>query len=392
MSKILAPFFTIVRREIDWMRSKWIYWFLTIVGPLLGFGLIIGIFSQGVTRELGISVVDLDHSKTSRQVIRMIDATSIAQVAQECDDVNEADNLMLDGKTNAIVVIPKDFEKNVLKSASPEVLIYLNNANILKGGLLKSGIYKAVSTFSAGIKIQVAMKKGAGMQQAVNESVPINLDTHILFNPYTNYFYFLATVLMPVILIVFTLLSSIYSLGYELKNATSMAALQKANNSVIVLVIGKLMPYTILYFIQALVFNYLIFKVMGMPMTGNYSVLLLSELLLIIAYQFLGVFLMGILGNLRLAVSLGSAYSMMALTFSGLTFPEFGMPLLAQIFSQLFPLSYWLKIFVGQTLRHDPVSVSMVNMSYLIVFIGMGLISLFWLKQKYYNEKYWGKI
>jgi len=392
MSKILAPFFTIVRREIDWMRSKWIYWFLTIVGPLLGFGLIIGIFSQGVTRELGISVVDLDHSKTSRQVIRMIDATSIAQVAQECDDVNEADNLMLDGKTNAIVVIPKDFEKNVLKSASPEVLIYLNNANILKGGLLKSGIYKAVSTFSAGIKIQVAMKKGAGVQQAVNESVPINLDTHILFNPYTNYFYFLATVLMPVILIVFTLLSSIYTLGYELKNATSMAALQKANNSVIVLVIGKLMPYTILYFIQALVFNYLIFKVMGMPMTGNYSVLLLSELLLIIAYQFLGVFLMGILGNLRLAVSLGSAYSMMALTFSGLTFPEFGMPLLAQIFSQLFPLSYWLKIFVGQTLRHDPVSVSMVNMSYLIVFIGMGLISLFWLKQKYYNEKYWGKI
>lgn len=391
MSKILAPFFTIVRREIDWMRTKWIYWFLTIVGPLLGFGLIIGIFSQGVTRELGISVVDLDHSKTSRQVIRMIDATSIAHVTEECDDVNEADNLMLDGKTNAIVVIPNDFEKDVFKSASPEVLIYLNNANILKGGLLKSGIYKAVSTFSAGIKIQIAMKKGAGMQQAVNESIPITLDAHILFNPYTNYFYFLATVLMPVILIVFTLLSSIYTLGYELKNSTSQAALQKANNSVIVLAIGKLMPYTILYFIQALVFNYLIFKVMGMPMTGNYGVLLLSELLLIIAYQFLGVFLMGIFGNLRLAVSLGSAYSMMALTFSGLTFPEFGMPLLAQIFSQLFPLSYWLKVFVGQTLRHDPSSVSMMNMLYLFVFIGMGLISLYWLKQKYSNEKYWGK-
>lgn len=392
MSKILAPFFTIVWREIDWMRTRWIYWFLTIVGPLLGFAIVIGIFNQGVVRDLGVSVVDLDQSKTSRQVIRMIDATSIAKVNNDCEDVIGASNLIYEGKTNAIIVIPNNFENDVFKSGSPEVIIYLNNANILKGGLLKSGILKAVSTFSVGVKVQMALKKGSGNQQAINEVVPINLDTHILFNPYTNYFYFLATVLMPVILIIFTLLSSIYSLGYELKNATSLAALQKSNNSIVVLIVGKLMPYTVLYFIQALVFNYLIFDIMEMPMTGSYSVILISEFLLIISYQFLGVFMMGILGNLRLAVSLGSAYSMMALTFSGLTFPEFGMPLAARIFAQLFPLSHWLKVFVGQTLRNDPLAVSLTNMSYLFVFIAMGMVCMFWLKHKFSNERYWSKM
>ena len=82
---------------------------------------------------------------------------------------------------------------------------------------------------------------------------------------------------------------------------------------------------------------------------------------------------------------------MMALTFAGITFPDFGMPLLARIFGQLFPLSYWLRIFTGQTLRADPLAISIENMALLFVFIAMGAVSLYWLKEKYRNEKYWGR-
>jgi ABC-2 type transport system permease protein len=392
MFKSLEPLFTIIRREIDWMRTRWIYWFLTIVGPLLGFILVLGIFNQGVVRDVSVTVVDLDKSAMSRQITRMIDATSIAKVDNECSSLAEAEELMLQGQTNAIIYIGENLEKELLKFSGPEVLIYISNANILKGGLLKSGILKATSTLNAGIKVQVAMKKGANTQQAISEALPIHLDTHVLFNPYTNYFYFLASILMPVILIVFTLLGSIYSLGYELKNATSLAALNKANNSIVVLVVGKLLPYTVLFFIQALIFNYLIFNMMGMPLTGSYAILLLSELLLIIAYQSLAVLIVGAFGNLRLGVSIGSAYSMMALTFSGLTFPEVGMPLAAKVFSHLFPLTYWLKVFLGQTLRNDPLLIALPQLLYLLVFISMGAVSLFWLKQKYSHEKYWSKV
>jgi ABC-2 type transport system permease protein len=391
MFKSLNPVFTIVRREIDWMRTKWVYWFLTVVGPILGFLIVIGIFHNGVVRDLPVSVLDQDQTKTSRQIVRMIDATSIALVNNKIADLESAKDLLYRGKTQAIIVIPVDFEKDLYQNSAPEIMVLINNSNILKGGLLKSGIYKAVSTLSAGIKIQYSMKKGENYEQALTGAMPISLDTHLLFNPFTNYFYFLATALMPVILVVFVLLSSIYSLGYELKSHTSLAALEKAGNSIIVLAVGKLLPYTILFFIQALLFNFLIFNYMGMPMTGSYTILVISEFLLIISYQFMGVFLLSSTGNLRLSVSLGSAYSMMALTFAGLTFPDFGMPLLARVFGHLFPLTYWLKIFTGQTLRADPSSVSMINMLYLFVFIGIGIISLYWLKVKYSNEKYWGK-
>jgi ABC-2 type transport system permease protein len=392
MFKSLNPFFTIVNREIEWMRTKWIYWFLTIIGPLFGFLVIIGIFNQGVVRDLPVSVVDHDQSKTSRQLIRMIDAAAVSQVKDKVQDLAEARELLYRNKTQAIIVIPEEFEHDLLKNDAPEVMVYINNANIIKGGMLKTGIYTAISTFTSGVKVQYAMKKGENQKQALTSAVPIRLDTHVLFNPYTNYFYFLATALMPVILIVFVLLSSIYTLGYELKNHTSEAALEKAGNSITVLAVGKLFPYTVLFFIQALILNYLEFGYMGMPMTGSYTVLLISELLLIISYQFLGVLLIAVSGNLRLSVSLGSAYSMMALTFAGLTFPDIGMPLLARIFGQLFPLSYWLRIYTGQVLRADPLSNSFINMLYMLVFVIIGYISMYWLKEKYRNEKYWGRV
>lgn len=391
MLKSIQPLLTIIKREVKWMRKRWIYWFMTIVGPLLGFALVIGIFHKGVVRELPISIVNFDNSKTSRQVARMIDATPIANIKTSYSDLAEAQNDLDKGETEAIIVFPIDFEKKLFKSENPELVIYINNANIIKGGLLRSGILKAVSTFSSGVKFQISLKKGANTNQAYTEVLPINLDAHILFNPYTNYFYFLATALMSVIIIIFTLLSSIYSIGYELKYSTAKGALSKANNSIIVLVTGKLFPYTLLFFMQTTIANFLIFGIMDMPMSGSYFLLLVSQLLLILAYQFMAVFLVGIFGNMRLAISIGSAYSMMALTFSGLTFPKAGMPVLAKVLSQFFPLTHWIKIFIGQTIRNTPVGVDLQTSTYLLVFIALGIFSMYWLKQKYLNKKYWAK-
>ncbi len=385
------PLLVIFKREIDWMIRHIEYWFLTLLGPLLGFVLILGIFHQGVVRDLHVSLVDNDNTKMSRQLSNMVDATSIADL-ETVASLHDANELMLEGKTNAIIYIEKGFEKNLLKAANSDVVVYLNSSNILKGGLLKAGILKTLATFNAGVKVQVAMKKGLNYTQAVEAFVPIQVNKHVLFNPYTNYFYFLATILMPVILILFTLIGSIYSLGNELKNGTAGAALKKANNSIIVLTVGKLLPYTILFFLQALIFNYFIFAVMDVPVTGSYGLIVISELLLIISYQALAIFLIGIFGNMRLSASLGSAYSMMALTFAGLTFPDFGMPVIAQLFGRIFPLTYWLKVFLGQTLRYEALAVSVPQLLYLFVFITVGAISMFWLKQKYINEKYWNKV
>ena len=91
-------------------------------------------------------------------------------------------------------------------------------------------------------------------------------------------------------------------------------------------------------------------------------------------------------------MSVASAYSMLAITFSGLSFPVFGMPAFGQAFSAIFPFSYWLRILISQSLRGEPTVNGIVPMIALVAFMILGVLFIPRLKQMLLNEKRWGKI
>jgi len=95
---------------------------------------------------------------------------------------------------------------------------------------------------------------------------------------------------------------------------------------------------------------------------------------------------------MRLAISLASAYTMLALTYAGFTFPTFGMPEVAQVLNRIFPISYWMNVFSGQSLRAEDISNSFTQMLYLAGFILLGCFFIPRLKYVLSNQKYWWKI
>jgi ABC-2 type transport system permease protein len=92
--------------------------------------------------------------------------------------------------------------------------------------------------------------------------------------------------------------------------------------------------------------------------------------------------------NLRLTLSLGCAYTMMALTFSGLTFPAMGMPLAAKFFSFLFPYTFWLKVFMSQSLRGEPVHEAIGALLMLLPFILTVLLAFPLFKKRLSDERW----
>lgn len=321
-----------------------------------------------------------------------INATPEAEIAGHFTDQTEAYRQMKEGKLDAVIIIPEGTEKNILKGQNESIRVFINNTNILKGGYLQKGIYKALATLSGGIKLQIAMKSGLNEEQAMAKVQPVRLQQHILFNPFGNYSYFLLSALLPLMLIVFTLLSGVFSVGLELKEGTGPEWIENARGSVIVALAGKLAPYTFLLFVDAMVMNMILFVQMGTPLVGSFAFLLISELFLIMTYQMLAVFLVSATANLRLALSLASAYSMMALTFSGLTFPQFAMPLAAQIFSYIFPFTYWIKIFISQAMRGEAIVHALIPLALFLPFILLSVIFLPRMKRLLKEEKFWGKI
>ena len=386
------PFFRVFLREIDRMSGSTIYLFTTLIGPLISFIILLSVFSAGVPHNIPVGVVDMDNTNLSRKISMWINATQEAEVTMQLPNQEEAYRQMAEGKLDAVIVISEGTEKNILKGVGQPVSVFINNTNLLKGGYLQKGIYKALATLSGGIKLQVAMKSGLPERQAKAKIQPVKLQQHVLFNPFGNYSYFLLSALLPLMIVIFTLLSNVFAMGTEVREGTGPEWLEHANGSLIVGLAGKLLPYTMLLSVVTVVMNVVLFVQMGTPLRGNFAFIVMGELGMIITYQLLAVLLVAVTANLRLALSLASAYAMMALTFSGLTFPQFAMPLVAKAFSYLFPFTQWVKIFISQAIRGEDAVHAILPMTIYVLFIGLSVGFLPRLKQVLTQERFWGKI
>ncbi|MCX6285379.1 MAG: ABC transporter permease [Bacteroidetes bacterium] len=385
-------FAIVVGRELKRMVSDKVYLFIGLIAPVAGFGMIIWIFSAGVPRKLPVAIVDLDHTSLSRQIIRSVDATSIANSAGSYSDLDQASKAMVSGAVEAVICIPQHTERNVIRGQSAPVAVYMNNAYLIKAGLLKSGIQKALAALSTGIKVRSMMMGGENEKQATSKVMAVRLRPVLLFNPYTNYEYYLTLLLLPVLLTVFVLFGTIYAIGTELQYGTGPDWFNASGNNLMIAVTGKFLPYSVVFCIQALSMNMLFFSVLGLPLNGHLGLILTSELLMILAYQFMAVLFVSVMKNMRLALSIASAYTMLAVTFAGLTFPLFGMPAIAQVFSRVFPFSYWLDLFAGQTLRGEPASNAIIQLFFICIFIMAGALFTPRLRYILSTPKYWGKI
>lgn len=386
------PFFRVFLREIDRMSGSTIYLFTTLIGPLISFIILLSVFSAGVPHNIPVGVVDMDNTNLSRKISMWINATQEAKVTMQLPNQEEAYRQMAEGKIDAVIVISEGTEKNILKGVGQPVSVFINNTNLLKGGYLQKGIYKAMATLSGGIKLQVAMKSGLPERQAKAKIQPVKLQQHVLFNPFGNYSYFLLSALLPLMIVIFTLLSNVFAVGIEVREGTGPEWLEYANGSLIVGLAGKLLPYTMLLSVVTVVMNVVLFVQMGTPLRGNFAFIVMGELGMIITYQLLAVLLVAVTANLRLALSLASAYAMMALTFSGLTFPQFAMPLIAKAFSYLFPFTQWVKIFISQAIRGEDTVHAILPMTIYVLFIGLSVCFLPRMKRVLKEERYWGKI
>jgi len=391
MSGSKAVILAVIRREIERIKHNTAYRFLLFTGPVLGIFMLFFIFQKGSVRELPIAIVDQDNSSISYKLKNAINATPDVSIAVEVHDMFQAQKFLETGNVDAIVVIPKETEKNVYRSLEAPIPLYINGTNVMKASLVQRAVLGSVKTISAGIQMKKLIAEGNTEKEAIARIMPINIKKHVLFNPYTNYNYYLGSALVYVMLFVFVLLSSTYTLGNELKRGTGKQLLETSNNSVRLAVLGKLLPYTVIFMGFAMLINLLLYAVDKMPMQGNFLVLFIGQFVAIISLQLMGLIFIGGTSNLRLALSLASAYSMMSITFSGLTFPLEYMPKVAQIFGALFPFTWWEKLMISQSLRGGPLNEALPYIVYLLIFQAVALLFLKVYKKHLGDPAFWGK-
>ena len=382
----------VMRREMHRLTHQPMYFVLMIVLPVVSFAFFALLFNQGAIRNIPIAVLDEDNTTLSRKVAQMIDDTPTALVARDIQSMAEGERLIREGKIMAVVQIPAFFEKKILSNSQTHLESYVSGTNITVNGLLSKDIQTAVTTFTGGIQLQVLMKQGLTQRQAMAQLMPVRFDRHVLFNPHINYGYYLSPSFMPMMLMIFVVMVTVFSIGTELKHATSREWMAAGNDSVVAALLGKVLPITAVMFLISLVMLLINFKIVGTPLNGSLTVILVGTLLFILSYQSISVLIVSLLANLRLSLSIGGGYSVLAFTFSGLTFPIMAMWEPMQWVSKIFPFTFYTDIFVDQMLRGTPWVYSLPDLGYMMLFIVLPLLCLPRLKRVCTEEKFWGRL
>lgn len=380
----------VIKREINAILSRRIVLCIMIIAPILACFLVCEIFKTGTVKDLPVAVYNADNSSLSRTIVRMINATQSASVDYQVTSLTEGKNLLVEGKIYGLVLIPRHFQRDVYRGLMPEVALYYNNQLLSIGGAVAKDITVALKTATAGVNLNKRLKKGSAKDFATSQINLISIDEHINSNPYLNYSYFLTLSILAQTFQALIVFLTIFSIGSEFKNSTTKTWLEIAGNSIITAVFGKLIPYFLIFASLIFITYSIYYFVYGGLFAGNIFGIIVATILFILAYQAIGVLFIALTSNLRLSLSMGAFYTVLAFSFVGVTYPIIAMPKIAQIYSCLLPLKYYLIILIDQSIRNIPIKYDTAAFFTLVIFILLGLATVPLLKKNAFDENKWG--
>ena len=335
----------VIRRELSIISRRPIY-LLGSAGVMLCTVLFFTTFlGEGLPQRLRIGLVDLDNSSTSRNFRQQLDATQMGQVV-EFESIAHARRELETGRINGYVVIPERFDEEVQAFHCPKIQVQVNLMYpVIGGALAYKDILYMVNLTNGAVQRQVLRAKGVPEWEIMGRLQPVALDAHCIGNPGTNYAYYLVNMILMGILGMCITLVVAYSVGAELKYGTSKHLLEAAGDSLFHALVGKLIPYTLLFWALGLSIQLLLFGPLHYPIAGSLGWLLATTLLFVLAYESVAVFIVSLLPTLRLGVCVSALYSVLGFSFAGFTLPVEALPAALQGLSVLFPLRFYYQIY-----------------------------------------------
>lgn len=384
--------FTPLRRSIGdgWrtLTGRWIYFVLMIVIPLGGTFFFLDLMNSGLPTPVPVAVVDQDHSSMSRQLIRTLGTSQITTITVESETFHDAVRKVRSGEVMGFFLIPRNFQREAMNGGQPTLSYFCNLTYYVPGSLAFKG-FKTVAVSTTG-GIVSAKLIGVGMNQSSVGSLiqPIAINQNPIGNPWMNYNYYLSVSFIAGLIALLVMQTTAASIAYEFKRGTSPLWIQRAGGSVLVAVVGKLLPQTIVWSVVGVAVEAILFKFVHFPLNNHAMHMIVAMVLMVIGCQGFALTLTWIVPNLRLSVTLCSLVGILSFSIAAFSFPVDAMYPAVGIFSYILPVRYFFLIYGDQALSGFPLYYSRIYYAALLIFPLVGLAGISRIKRHALNPVY----
>lgn len=384
----MKSFILVFKRSVRQLASRRIYWLTMVVMPLFCMIFLTDLLREGLPIKAPAAVVDYDRSELSRRMIQSLNGAQMSRITAVYDNIGDARRAMQRGEIYGFYLIPENFQSDLLSVRTPTVSYYTNMAYYVPASLLYKNFTASALYAKADVLSGLLTDVGVDAEEIVPLLQPINIEVRGLSNPWLDYAVYLCNSFVPAIMQLMIFLTTAFAVCQEMKRATSPLWLRLAKGSVIRALSAKLLPQTIVWQIMMLFMLWWFYGRNGFVMNGSWGWMILSEMMFVLACQGFALFVVGVLPNLRLALSVGALVGVLSFSIGAFSFPYESMYGSIGVFSWLVPVRYNFLIYIDQALNGIDVYYSRIFYVAYIVFMLLPLLVIKRLKRELLNPVY----
>lgn len=314
------------------------------------------LYGYAITLEMKeIEMVIVDHSKTpqSRQYINLITSTNFFAV--NAYDIPEKDfeNTLKERRARCILVLPEDFAKSIQGKTFTRIQLLIDASDPNAANYIQKYLN------------QITQKFNFAHNRSVTQSFV--LEPRIFYNPdFKSYYFFVPGLIALIILLISALLTSI-AIVREKENGTMEQILVSPVHP-FQIVLGKVIPYTILGFIDSIIILGIGHLLFAVPVKGSPFLLAFTLILYILTGLSFGLLISTLAESQKVAMLATLLATILpTIMLSGFIFPVNSMPLIFQYVSLTIPATHFLVIIRGILLKGNSFATLSLQIGYLFL-------------------------
>ncbi|ACF13775.1 ABC-2 type transporter [Chloroherpeton thalassium ATCC 35110] len=281
---------------------------------------------------------------------------------------------ILHNEAQMLVVVPKDFEKDLLTLGSAKVQIIMDAQDGYTAGIVQNYTASILQSFNQSILETYGVKLGAEPQ--LLDKTGIEIRAQSWYNPELDYKIYM----VPGILVVLITMIGLFLSGMNIVREREIGTIEQLNVTPIKryqFIVGKLLPFWIIG-IGELTFGLAIARIVfHVPMQGSFWVIYLVAAIYLLAVLGIGLFISTLTDTQQQAMFIAWFFMVIFVLMSGLFTAVESMPKWAQTITLFNPVRYFVDIMRRVMLKGSglaDIQTEVLALSgYAVVMIGLSV-------------------
>ena len=336
--------FAVLIKEFIQLKRDRVSFAMIIMIPLVQL-LLFGYAINTNPRDLPTAVLFQEHNDLTRSILAALQNTRYFRITEFPQSEEEMDKLLASGKVLFAIEVPANFERAVRRGDKPAMWV---------GGDATDPVATGSALGALGMTIQTALSHDRAVPDA-SPQMPFEIRSHARYNPAGKSQLNIVPGLVGTILTMTMLVFTALSVTREIERGT-METLLSMPITPVEIMLGKIVPYVFVGFIQASLIIFIGVFLFGVPLIGNLAMLAGLSTLFIASNLANGYTFSTVAQNQLQAMQMTLMYFLPNILLSGFMFPFAGMPVWAQWIGEALPLTHYLRIVRSIMLKGSSVS------------------------------------